>query len=114
MLIHTTAGLCEQPKEPDTYPAPVGGMTAIMQAVEYPASAKKDGIEGKVLVEVVVDVHGKTKSANVKSGVRQDLDEAALGAVQKVEWTPALKNNQPVETTVVVPILFKLDTEKKK
>ncbi len=89
-------------------------MVALAQAVVYPATAAKDGLEGKVLVSMVIDEHGKTVSAEIITGVREDLDKAALDAVRKVEWTPALKGKTPVKANVIVPIMFKLDPNKKK
>lgn len=114
LLAQALPGICEQTQEPESYPLPVGGMTALMQAVEYPKSALKDGTEGKVLVEVIIDANGNVKSAVVKTGVRADLDKAALAAINKTAWTPALKNNAPVESTIIVPIMFKLDSKKQK
>jgi TonB family protein len=98
----------------DKMPEPVGGMATIMNQVVYPATAKTDGIEGKVFVSVVVDVNGASKTVEVRKGVRQDLDQAAVKALEKVRWTPAEKNGKAIEMTVVVPIYFKLENKEKK
>ncbi|MCB9357838.1 MAG: energy transducer TonB [Calditrichaeota bacterium] len=106
--------LSEQDTELDALPMPVGGMTALMKEVVYPKSALKDGLEGKVLISVVISADGKTKSAEVMTSVREDLDQAALNAVRNIKWTPAMKGHEAVEATVVVPIQFKLDPNKKR
>ena len=51
--------------------------------------------------------------SDVIKGVRADLDEAATRAVQAVRWSPATKQGQSVETTVAVPIRFKLERKAK-
>ncbi|MCB1060224.1 MAG: energy transducer TonB [Calditrichaeota bacterium] len=114
MFALAVPGICDEKADLDSFPMPVGGMVALMQQVVYPKSASKDGIEGKVLISAVIDVNGKVSKAEIMSGVRQDLDQAALTAVQNIEWTPAMKNKQAVEAAVVVPVLFKLDSDKKK
>ena len=97
----------------DVAPSPVGGLLALMQQIPYPASAKKDNIEGKVLVSVVVGADGKVKSAKIMSGVRNDLDQAALKAILPSTWTPAQKDGKPVDSNIVVPVQFKLENKSK-
>ena len=98
----------------DKMPEPVGGMTAIMQQVTYPKAALKDGIEGKVLLSIVVDKAGKVKSVEISQGVRSDLDQAAVKAIKKTHWIPAQKDGKPVESSVVLPIQFKLEKKAEK
>jgi TonB family protein len=93
----------------DTPPEPVGGMTALMKLVEYPASAVRDSLEGRVLVELEISKQGKVVSSRLKKGVREDLDSAAVQAMRRAEFKPATYHNRPVAVTVVVPVLFKLD-----
>ena len=89
-------------------PTPVGGMEALAANIVYPSDAKRDGVEGKVMVEVVIGADGKVKSATVKTGVREDLDKAATYAVCLTKWTAPLKNGVGVDATVMVPVVFKL------
>jgi TonB family protein len=97
----------------DTPPQPVGGTAAPLYQVKYPEAARKDGIEGKVLVSVTVSADGHTAEAEILKGVRADLDQAARAAVLATRWEPAQKNHHPVSVKVVVPIQFKLDKTKK-
>jgi protein TonB len=77
---------------------------------EYPPLAKQAGIEGKVSVKVLVDKNGKVRDAMVfvPSGASAGFEEAALEAVKKYEWKPAISNNQPVAVWVVFPVNFVL------
>ncbi len=98
----------------DKAPEPVGGMTALMHAVKYPKAAVEEGIEGKVLVSVVIDATGHVTSAEVTQGVRGDLDKAAVKALENSRWIAAQKDGRPVESKVIVPIQFKLEDKVKK
>jgi TonB family protein len=92
----------------DTPPAPVGGMAALTEQFCYPPSAKKDSIEGKVILEVTIDLNGTVRSCRVARGVRADLDSAAVNTVRNVTFTPAVMKGKPVMTTVMIPIAFRL------
>jgi TonB family protein len=83
-------------------------MMALMLMVKYPASAIKDSMEGQVLIELEISEQGKVMSARVKRGVRADLDSAAVQAMRKADFKPALYQSKPVAVKVTVPIMFKL------
>ena len=91
----------------DSAPSPIGAFATPI----YPEAAKKEGIQGKVLIEFTVAVDGSVQ-ASIKKGVRPDLDQAALKAVRDTQWRPAQKDGKPVAATVVVPIQFKLEDKK--
>jgi len=93
----------------DRMPEPVGGVAALGLAVKYPELAKKEGVEGVVLVKLTIASTGKIVKAEVSSPVRADLDQAALDAAKAVSWIPGKdKNGDSIETTIILPIKFKL------
>ncbi len=98
----------------DKPPEPVGGMAALLSSIKYPESAKKDNIQGTVLVNLTIGANGTVTKAEIQQGVHKDLDKAALDALRSTVWVPAQKDNKPVETMVTVPVKFKLDDKKKK
>lgn len=114
LLATAKQGRCEQLPSLDVAPTPVDGMSALAQAVVYPKSALADSLEGRVLVSAQISATGTVKSVEVMTGVRKDLDDAALEAVRTILWTPAKKNDKPVESSIIVPIQFKLDATKRK
>jgi protein TonB len=75
---------------------------------DYPEMARKAGIEGMVVLWVLIDKDGQVRDVQVKKGLGAGLDEAAVESVKKVPWTPAIQNNRPVSVWVSVPIRFKL------
>lgn len=93
------------------YPEPAGGMVTLAKAVVYPDSARKNGIEGKVFVEVVISATGKVEKTEVKRGVNPDLDQAAVTAIQKIDWKPGKMDGKPEKMVVVIPVQFKLDKD---
>lgn len=56
---------------------------------EYPVEAKKAGIEGPVVMEVLIDREGVVRQVNVLSSPGYGLDEAAVSALKKFEFSPA-------------------------
>lgn len=76
----------------------------------YPPSAKKSGIQGKVLLLVGVSAEGYAKSVKVhESSGYSILDNAAKSAVSAWKFVPATQGGNPVEANVIVPIEFKLN-----
>lgn len=98
-----TAGM-ERPKGP-TRPARV-----IAQFdPPYPSAARQLGIEGIVLVRVVVTVAGEVGDVSVvESSSHQILDDAAVEAVRKWSFEPALRDGVPTEQGVKVRVKFKI------
>ena len=98
----------------DTSPAPTDFIVVDQEPVRlsiaapvFPPVARGAGIEGSVLVQVLVGKDGKVKDAIVVDGpdaLRQAADDCARTAV----FRPALIDQKPVEVWVVIPITFKL------
>ena len=74
---------------------------------EYPPFARDAGVEGTVLVWALVGVSGRVEDAQVQRSIPM-LDSAALEAVRKWRFTPALANLHPVRVWVAVPVRFRL------
>ena len=73
----------------------------------YPEFARDAGITGKVTLHVLVGKDGRVKNVKVIKGVT-GLNEAAIDAMKKWVFKPALSNNKPVAVWVEVPMDFKL------
>ena len=62
-----------------------------------------------MLLRVLVDIDGKPIKIEVEKSSRSRLlDRAAMEAVQRWLFNPGLRNGQPVQGWVLVPISFKL------
>jgi protein TonB len=83
---------------------------AVIKRVEpvYPELARKAGIEGKVIVKVWIDKHGKVKEALVLKSSVELLNDAALTAAKQWEFTPAMMKLGPVDVWSTLTFNFKL------
>lgn len=76
----------------------------------YPRIARSRGQEGRVLIRVSVRGDGRVGSAKVaKSSGHGVLDRAALKAVKRWRFKPALRAGKPVAATLTVPVVFRLN-----
>jgi periplasmic protein TonB len=82
--------------------------------MEYPTKAIKEGIEGKVTIEFIVDKTGNLHNIKVKRGLGHGCDEAALRVVKEGEkWKPAKNKGELVMQKITLPISFKLSSDAK-
>lgn len=74
----------------------------------YPAVSKRLRESGTVLLRVSLDAAGEVRDINVQTtSTYQRLDQAAMEAVRQWRFVPASRGQQPISSTVVVPIEFK-------
>jgi protein TonB len=76
---------------------------------EYPRAAREAGWEGTVMVRVEVLPDGKAGAVTLhRSSGYAILDDAAITAVQRWRFYPAMDGNFPIRSTVQIPIRFDL------
>lgn len=78
--------------------------------VEYPPALFARGIEGKVILRLHVDEAGTVDPESTKvaeSSGYPALDSAALAAVPRFRFAPALRNGTPVAATFMQPVHFR-------
>ena len=76
---------------------------------EDPEEAVKNGIEGIVYVQFVVDKDGKIVEPKVVQGVCPELDAEALRVVSGMPaWKPGMQRGKPVAVSFVLPVVFHL------
>lgn len=79
-------------------------------APPYPPIAKRMGEEGKVVLRVSVNPQGSADSVEIRtSSGSARLDESAQKTVRNWKFIPAKRGDQPVQSSVLVPIIFKLE-----
>jgi len=94
--------------EYDTPPQPVGGFEEITKNLTYPEEARKNGLEGRVIIYAKIDLEGNVVDIKIAQSLSPECDKAAVEALKVVEWKPAKKGNKPIATWVAIPIEFKL------
>lgn len=91
----------------DKEPQPLN-LQEIKQAIGYPRIARDAGIEGNVVVRVLVDKDGKYLRHQVLNGVHPLLHQVVEQHLNKLKFTPALKNGAPMRFWVNIPFSFRL------
>ena len=95
-------------------PEPKGGIKGLMQYlsdhITYPKKARKQGIEGIVYVNFVINEKGKATQVKLMKGISQECDAEGIRVVTSLPaWTPGLHEGKPVPVQFTLPIRFKLD-----
>jgi protein TonB len=67
---------------------------------KYTEAAKLAGIEGTVVLDLVVDERGRVRDVRVVSGLGHGLTEAAIAAVKQCRFSPGEKDGTPVPVRV--------------
>lgn len=76
---------------------------------QYPSSLLQKKITGKVVISCVIDTSGKITSSSVRqSSGQRELDQAAVTAVARWKFKPALKAGRPVKGSILVPFNFEI------
>jgi len=93
-------------------PEPVGGAASMQERITYPDMAKRAGIEGRVVVQFVVDTDGTPRNLQVVRGIGGGADEEALRVIRETKFTPGTQRGQAVPVRLSWPVTFRLpDTE---
>lgn len=108
------------PKEDEPEPEPeifviveqmpdlIGGLGELQKKIKYPEIAKKAGVEGRVIVQFVVNEQGLVEDPVVVRGIGAGCDEEAIRAVQSARFTPGKQRGKNVKVKMSLPITFKL------
>ncbi|MBR7019169.1 MAG: energy transducer TonB [Prevotella sp.] len=90
-----------------------GGMGALMswlsQNMKYPPIAAENGVQGRVIVQFVVEKDGSITDVHVAKSVDPSLDKEAARVVKAMpHWIPVKQNGSAVRVKYTVPVTFKL------
>ena len=98
----------------DVLPEFPGGMKALGKYVDgknhyYPEEARKNKIEGKVMIQFIINADGTPSDFKVIKGIGYGCDEAAVEAFKKMpKWKPATIGGQPVRFLTQMGYLYGL------
>ena len=98
--------------EPRPYTFP-GGDAALMKYIEenlqYPADAKAEGVEGRVVIQFKVEVDGSIDEVEVARGRHPSLDKEAVRIVKSLpKFIPHKEDEGNKDFRFTLPISFKL------
>lgn len=83
--------------------------------LKYPESAVRAGVQGRVMVDFIIDKEGKVTDVRVVKSVDPELDEEAVRVVSaSPKWKPGRMGGRKVRTSVTVPVEFRLKKKNSK
>lgn len=90
-----------------------GGMKELLKFLQdnlkYPENAMKNNVQGRVIVQCVVEKDGTLTEFKVARSVDPDLDAEALRVLQTMpKWKPGMQRGKIVRVKFTVPVSFKL------
>lgn len=72
---------------------------------EYPEKAKREGVKGKVVIQIYVDENGDVRKWEIKKAEPKELgfEEEVIKAVQKWKFKPAIRQGKPTGIWIAIP-----------
>lgn len=115
----TETQIAESPKEEAIIDVPQqqaqfpGGMSALYEflgkQIQYPASAREAGIQGRVIVRFVVGRDGHISDVEIFKSLDPALDEEAVRVVRMMPpWSPGKQGDNAVKSRMILPVVFKI------
>ena len=106
----------QQESEPleivDQMPTLIGGISALASEVKYPEDARKDRIEGRVIVQIIVDKNGDVRDPVVVLGIGGGCDEEAVRVItEHAKFNPGVHQGRVVPVKMAIPFTFKLPSQ---
>ena len=89
-------------------PELIGGLGEIQKKIKYPEIARKAGVEGRVIIQFIVDEAGNVSEPAVVRGIGAGCDEEALRVVRQAKFKPGKQRGKSVKVKMSLPITFKL------
>lgn len=116
LLLMAGAVSQELPTKRAEFPGGMGALVQFLQAeTRYPKEAQDKKIQGKVLVEFIVDKEGNVTDVNVLKSAHPLLDAEAVRVCRAMpQWTPAQdEEGKYVKSTFQLPFTFQYEESKK-
>ncbi len=114
MLSGLAAAYASEAGDPEVFdvaevqPELIGGYESLADAIVYPEDARSEGVEGRVIVQFVVDTEGAVTEAVAVRSPDDRLTAAALAAVRDLRFTPGQVKGRPVPVRFSLPVTFRL------
>jgi protein TonB len=86
-------------------PVPIN-LEEVKGLIGYPQVARDAGIQGRVVIRILVDETGKYRKHRVINTVHPILTQACEEQIKKLAFTPAIQGGKPIKFWVNVPFNF--------
>jgi TonB family protein len=82
----------------------------VYQYLKYPERALRDGTQGRVQVDFIVEKDGRVTNVKVSKGVSEELDAEAVKVISaSPKWKAGRVDGEKVRTAMTVPVEFRLE-----
>lgn len=92
----------------ESMPKMKGGIKALYGEINYPEMAKRNGIEGMVVVEFIVNEKGEVVDPEIIREIGGGCDEEVLRAIKLQKFSPGVQNGKLVKVRVRQAVRFRL------
>ena len=89
-------------------PELIGGYKELQKKIVYPELARKAGIEGRVVIEFILDENGNVTKPEFLKTIGGGCDEEALRVLLEARFKPGKQRNKTVKVKMALPITFRL------
>ena len=77
--------------------------------LQYPEQAKKDGLQGRVILSFTIGTDGVVRDVKVLRSAHEVLDAEAVRVISaSPKWEPGFQDGNPVPVTFTFPLVFQL------
>ena len=82
----------------------------VYQYLKYPERALRDGTQGRVQVDFIIEKDGSVTNVKVSKGVSEELDAEAVKVVSaSPKWKAGRVDGEKVRTAITIPVEFRLE-----
>lgn len=83
-----------------------GSLADLQKKIKYPKRAAQAGIEGRVVVQFIVNEYGEVEDPKVIRGIGGGADEEALRVARMAKFEPGKQRGEPVRVRYSLPFIF--------
>lgn len=92
----------------ETMPAIEGGLRNYYVHIDYPPEAAEQGIQGRLVLDFIVELDGTTSEVQVIQSLHPLCDSAAVQALRQTRFIPGRQNGEPARVRMRLPVRFRL------
>ena len=82
----------------------------VYQYLKYPAAAVRNGIQGTVMVDFIIEKDGRVTDVKVSRSVSEELDAEAVKVISaSPKWKPGRVDGNKVRSSMTLPVEFRLE-----
>ena len=110
VVSQTNQKVYDEVEQMPEYPGGMPAMIEFLQTnIKYPEDAVKQKVEGRVMVQFVVETDGSISDVHVAKQVFPSLDAEAIRVVQTMpKWLPGREKGKVVRVKYNLPIVFRM------